>query len=146
MCYLNITDPAFYKTCDYPDSDFYIYSIHGFDPCYFLDFTSTYDVHYTLNCIGTDAKGFVTVWEEGLGLNYIDVTQMPVWENFTYSVHNEVTGYKAVNSTPTTVNIDVRDMKWLSQYKRFYDTKNDTEFLSGRSEGVITVDLSNLID
>lgn len=119
QCYLNITDPMFYKTCDYPDSEYYIYSIHGYDPCYFLDFTTTYDVHYILTCAPTDIEGYLTEWSEGLGAEYRDVTEMPSWDNYTYAVHNEETGYKALTATSTTVNIDVRDMKWLSQYKRF---------------------------
>jgi hypothetical protein len=93
---LNITDPAFYKTCDYPDSEYYIYSIHGYDPCYFLDFTTTYDVHYNLNCTSTDSEGYMVVPEEGLGLAYQDILEFPTWENFTYEVHNVDTGYKAL--------------------------------------------------
>jgi hypothetical protein len=38
-CYVNVTDPPFYKRCEKADTPEYMYSIPGFDPCYPLDFS-----------------------------------------------------------------------------------------------------------
>jgi len=35
---------------DLPDSDYYLYSLGGFAPCFFYDFTQTYTFELTLNC------------------------------------------------------------------------------------------------
>jgi len=35
---------------DLPDSDYYLYSLGGFAPCFFYDFTATYTFEITLNC------------------------------------------------------------------------------------------------
>jgi hypothetical protein len=39
-CYVNVTDPPFYAGCQKEDSEYYMYSIPGFDPCFPLDFSS----------------------------------------------------------------------------------------------------------
>ena len=35
-CYINITEPAFYKGCEneFEDSFYYLYSVPGFSPCF----------------------------------------------------------------------------------------------------------------
>ena len=35
---------------DLPDSDYYLYSLGGFAPCFFFDFTATYDITVTIEC------------------------------------------------------------------------------------------------
>ena len=47
-CYLNITDPMFYKGCEdkFEDSPYYLYSVPGYSPCYFLNFTEPYTIEY----------------------------------------------------------------------------------------------------
>lgn len=39
-CYVNMTEPALYAGCQgkFEDSEFYDYTIQGFDPCFFYDF------------------------------------------------------------------------------------------------------------
>ena len=51
-CYINITNPAFYEGCTGEDSFFYIYSIPGFSPCIFQNFTdpNPRTVEFDLNC------------------------------------------------------------------------------------------------
>lgn len=39
-CFLNITEPALYKDCSHlPDTPYYLYSLPGYDPCTYLNFT-----------------------------------------------------------------------------------------------------------
>lgn len=51
-CYINITDPPFYKGCEneFEDSFYYLYSVPGFSPCFWQNFSSTIDVTFELNC------------------------------------------------------------------------------------------------
>jgi hypothetical protein len=54
-CYLNITNPPFYKGCsEEPDSEYYMFSISGYDPCpdYKIDFAAAngFDLTYLLVC------------------------------------------------------------------------------------------------
>ena len=67
---MNVTEPALYKGCkDKPDSDFYVYSISGFDPCNFYDFTKKNTFKFLLNCKPINEKEVVLAngHEEGLG-------------------------------------------------------------------------------
>ena len=50
-CFLNITKPAFYEGCsDLPDSPYSLYSIPGYDPCFFFNFTETYNIEFMIQC------------------------------------------------------------------------------------------------
>ena len=59
-CYVNITDPPFYKGfSDKPDSYYYMYSIPGYDPCFFFDFGKSHDIKFKLMCKTIDETGMV---------------------------------------------------------------------------------------
>jgi len=48
-CYVNITEPALFEGCKYPNSEDYVFSISGYDPCNFYDFDNeTITIHYRL--------------------------------------------------------------------------------------------------
>jgi len=50
-CVVNITSPPLYEGCmDRPDSDYYMYSLGGFAPCYYYDFNEVYEFELTLQC------------------------------------------------------------------------------------------------
>ena len=51
-CYVNVTQPNMAKGCrdQNEDSDDYVYSIHGYDPCHKVDFSKTYKMKYKLVC------------------------------------------------------------------------------------------------
>ena len=38
-CFINITEPAFYAGCKHPDTPYYFYSIPGYDPCFYINFS-----------------------------------------------------------------------------------------------------------
>lgn len=51
MCYVNITEPALYEGCNSADSEDYVFSIAGYDPCNFYDFDNdTITISYRLQC------------------------------------------------------------------------------------------------
>ncbi len=44
-CFINITEPAFYKQCEnQKDTPYYLYSIQGYDPCYYLNFSKSHEI------------------------------------------------------------------------------------------------------
>lgn len=50
-CYANITKPAsFYEGCTGEDSAYYMYSLQGYAPCQFFDFSQVYEIEVVLNC------------------------------------------------------------------------------------------------
>ena len=57
-CYVNFTNPALHEGCkdDYEDSEYYMYSIQGFDPCHFYDFSKEYTFQYKLKCMAVNAE------------------------------------------------------------------------------------------
>lgn len=50
-CFVNITNPPLYKGCNGTDSDYYMYSLGGYAPCYFYDFTATYRFKLLIQCM-----------------------------------------------------------------------------------------------
>ena len=51
MCQVEIIDPDFSAGCaDQPDSAYYMYSLQGYAPCFFYDFTTTIDITVNINC------------------------------------------------------------------------------------------------
>ena len=104
MCYVNITKPALYKGCQgqYEDSDYYVYSIQGFDPCNFFDFDKTTNISFKLDCRPVDSKGVVlkSGHVEGLGYDYQDVTATttePI-RNIKYASVNTLTNMNVVDT------------------------------------------------
>lgn len=81
-CYVNITTPALYKGCNGTDSEAYVYSIKGFDPCFKYDFTSNTTMSYLLQCRAINSKGIVKEngHKEGLGYNYENIIRQPNYE------------------------------------------------------------------
>ncbi len=78
MCQVNITNPPFYKRecANKPDSDYYKYSIPGYDPCYYFDFSLTYTFKFKLYCQIFDETGFVEPNKENIGYKYRDVVEV----------------------------------------------------------------------
>lgn len=122
-CYVNITTPALYKGCNGTDSEAYVYSIKGFDPCFKYDFTTKTTMNYLLQCRGINSKGIVKPegHKEGVGYNYENVVKAPVFEEsqFKYAAVNNNTAMKVMPGEKITVTVDFRDWKYLSDIIRF---------------------------
>jgi hypothetical protein len=79
-----VTSPALYKGCkDRPDSDYYVYSIQGFDPCTYYDFSKNLTVKFLLNCrpIDTNSVVFENGHPEGRGYEYTDFINQKYFDN-----------------------------------------------------------------
>jgi hypothetical protein len=119
-----------------------MYSIHGYDPCYFIDFNSQYDVKFLLNCQNIDLTGTYDASGENIGYQYRDVVSTDPLPVINYQYVNEANNFKLNASDTLMVTIDIRDMKWLSTYARFSTNVTDPLVLVGQSEGVINVNFS----
>lgn len=77
-CLINITEPAFYKGCqDRPDTPYYLYSIPGYDPCVYLNFSRSQEIKFDLHCKVIDEHGLNNPNTESAGYKYRDVVTEP---------------------------------------------------------------------
>ena len=80
-CLVNITDPPVYDTvnqCQVKREDTlnYVFSIPGFDPCFYFDFEKTYTLEFMLNCRVLNHRGLVEMSDTGVGYEYEDVLEV----------------------------------------------------------------------
>lgn len=81
-CFVNVTDPALYQSCpERPDTPYYLYSLQGYAPCFYLNFSRSYEVKYQLQCRIINEHGIVPQ-EEQNGYGYRDVTVPPAYNPF----------------------------------------------------------------
>ena len=110
-CFVQITDPNMAAGCSdqYEDSDDYVYSIQGYDPCHFFDFDEKTTIKYRLTCRAMNAenRALETGYPERVGFEYIDLVdapstlanpitleEVPAPGPIVYVAENPVTGYK----------------------------------------------------
>ena len=151
-CYVNVTEPALYKGCkDRPDSDYYVYSISGFDPCTKFDFDKKTTVKFMLNCRPIDTKSVVLEngHPEGLGYTYVDVLNQKELDSekvdFNYAAVNNKTNLKVMADTYTVVAWDFRDWKYLSKLIRFVGNYSDPEIIAGNKNASLELDLPKVV-
>ncbi len=79
VCFVNITNPPYYsRECQHkPDTTYYKYSIAGYDPCFFFDFSKKYTMNFKLYCKVMDESGFIEPEIENIGYKYRDVLVHP---------------------------------------------------------------------
>ena len=119
QCFVNITDPAVYDTeaCrnSQADSDYYKYSIPGFDPCFFFDFSQEYTFKYKLVCKTIDSNGMVSMKPQSMGYDYRDVTKfIDTPSKNSSSDRTQNLSNLRVDNKKVTVIIDFKDWKYLS--------------------------------
>ena len=123
-CYVNITQPALYKGCkdEYPDSDYYLYSIQGFDPCHHFDFTKKQEIKFKLNCLPLTEDGVVKEagHVEKLGFDYVDIIKQEKPKvKFEYAAFNNKTNLKVNKDDYLLFSFDFRDWKYLTNVQQF---------------------------
>lgn len=107
-CYANITTPAFYKGCNGTDSAYYMYSLQGYAPCEYFDFSAELTVEVYLNCqlaIFPEPDTNTTNVTATVGFEYRDVISAPVAANTLAA-----TSF----TDELTLNFNIRDFRYLS--------------------------------
>ena len=146
-CYLNITDPAFYQGCeDKEDSPYYLYSVPGYSPCYFLNFNETYTVEFYITCRPVDETGLVEVQREEVGYEYRDVIKQPEFVPFSQVSQNHEASFSLDDDSDWKVYLDLRDFKYLSHYTRFETTITDQDVKDNKKPATIEVDFTKVED
>lgn len=143
-CYINITEPAFYKSCadEHEDSFYYLYSIPGFSPCFWYNFNESIQVGFEVNCQQVTENGLTTNNRAPkVGYPYRDVIRQPSANQLSQVSSSPETEF-TVESSPVNVYFDFRDMKYLSVKKRFQVAMEIDPI--GTTEGAVTVDFSEL--
>jgi len=123
-CYVNITEPAFFKGCEdkFEDSFYYLYSIPGFSPCFWYNFNETVDVTYEVHCQQVTDMGLTTTNKSPkVGYPYRDVVKEPNMNTLSQVSSQPETEF-AIDDDTATVCFDFRDMKYLSAKKRTNST------------------------
>ena len=72
-CMVNFTEPALHKGCpERPDTPYYLYSVPGYDPCHFFNFSRSYKMKYLIECRSIDEMGQVTTQADQARANLAD--------------------------------------------------------------------------
>lgn len=97
---VNITEPAFYKGCEErPDTPYYLYTIPGYDPCFYLNFSRSQEIKFNLKCKVIDETGLNDPNVESAGYQYRDVIEEPKsYSAFNYVAANPETQFSLVSS------------------------------------------------
>lgn len=105
------------------DSDEYVYSIKGYDPCHEVDFNKQFEIEYNVTCRDVDKDAMVIEGghKEGYGYNYSDIVSIDqtMLKPFDYKVVNEKTGLKMLEYPDIDFIFDFKDFKYLSHQTRF---------------------------
>ena len=134
---VNITSPKVYDTennCQVPrtDSIDYIFSIGGYDPCFYLDFTQSHIFKFKIACESLKE-------DFQLGYKYQNIIKT---EPIRSLKNSEKISYP---KDKAWVIFDFRDWKWISNFKRYQVEIQDVDVLNGLKEGKITVDLNQIV-
>lgn len=132
------------------DSDDYVYSIKGYDPCHELDFTRPYELEYNVTCRDVDNEGRVIAGghQEGLGYGYLDLVSVDTTniKPFDYKFVSNKTGLRMMDNPDMDFVFDFRDFKYLSKVKRHKQKITDPKIMGGDVNGKIEIDLKYLLD
>ena len=144
-CYINITEPPFWKDCadEKEDSFYYLYSVPGFSPCYPQDFNQPKEVEFNLTCKTIDEDGLVSVGRVDVGYPYRDVVKYADTNLASYVADTPETEFAEEDTMEITVQIDFRDMKYLSA-KKPYTTTVDFDPEQGWALGSVIVNFEEL--
>jgi hypothetical protein len=141
-CFVNITNPPLYKGCNGTDSDYYMYSLGGYAPCYFYDFTQAYTFDMKIECMllyNTTNKTDPDPPTDRLlaGYQYRDVVQKP--NNYKDTPIEPLTN-------ELTINFTVRDMKYLSNANRTKLVTSDPFVMTGQKDVSMRLDFNDLLE
>ena len=119
-CFVNITNPPTYdmEACrngNQSHMNDYMFSIRGYDPCFYLNFSETFEFRFKLECKYLDSTGLVQIHPYNVGYQYEDVIGKLEYdaERFDFST-NEAVKMRVKNTTKVLVTLDFYNWKWIS--------------------------------
>ena len=123
-----------------------MFSIRGYDPCFFLNFSESFEFRFKLECKYLDSTGLVQIHPYSVGYKYQDTIGKLEYdaERFDFST-NEAVKMRVKNSTKVLVSLDFYNWKWISKFKRFKTHIDDPDVLLGTKEGKIMVDFNQMV-
>lgn len=137
-CYVNITNPPIYAGCNGTDSDYYLYSLGGYAPCFFYNFEKTYTFDFLIQCMVLTENDIVNSTLPQVGYQYRDVV-----EAATAPARNELLGASWTDSL--TVYFNVRDMKYLSNSNQSVVTTTDADVMAGKKTMSVELNFNDLL-
>lgn len=139
--------------CNGTDSDEYVYSIKGYDPCHEIDFSKQHNLEYNLTCKDVDDDGKVIIGghPEGLGYEYsnlmsISNSSLQKLKPFNYTVVNKYTNMSLLENADIDFVFDVRDFKYMSHIERYTKKITDPEIAAGLKTDTIEIDWQRMLD
>lgn len=130
---------------DRPDTDFYMYSLGGFAPCYFYDMTQKYTFEMLIQCAvlvdTTNLTGPSPVSTDSLkvGYQYRDVVVRPNDKDTEFILG-------APWSPDLTIKFSLRDMKYLSNANNSFITTTDVDVMSGTKPISMELNFNDLLE
>jgi len=152
-CFADITNPNLAQGCTGQDSDDYVYSIKGFDPCHEFDFSKKFKLQYKLVCKDINALAQVIDGghKEQIGFAYYDVVSNTSRAALSsgkspikYAAVNKKTNLQVMDGATLSFAFDFRDWKYLSNIKRFSHAVADAQVIAGLTENTIEIDFAEL--
>jgi len=61
-----------------PDTPYYLYSVPGYDPCYYLNFTRSHEIQFYMQCKIIEEDGLESTNSETSGFPYQNVNVQPI--------------------------------------------------------------------
>ena len=150
-CKIDIVEPNMKAGCpDEKDSDDYVYSIKGYDPCHEVDLAADeLKIKYQMTCKDVDENQKVINGghPEGLGYNYSEVVGIDKsnLKDFEYVVVNPETGLKLREEPDHDFVFDFRDFMYMSHIDRWRDKVLDAEVAAGLKNGTLRVKWDNIL-
>lgn len=146
-CFINITEPAFYKGCEErQDTPYYFYSIPGYDPCFYLNFSRSQEIKFNLKCKVIDEHGLNDPNVESAGYKYRDVISEPKPQKINYIAQNPETQFAMMQGHQLIVQFEFRDFKYLTNVMKTQVIIDDPEIMVGLKEASIELDFAALLD
>jgi hypothetical protein len=140
-CNVTIVDPDFTKPCygATDDSAYYSYSIPGYDPCHWVDLSSTLEITYQLNCFEESYLELDNFW----GISY-DGTTTLANSNFSRILEDDTAHLSLSNFTKFNMEFRIQNWNWLTQFVTFTSEVTTLDQLYGSQNLTAKIDFSQI--
>ena len=140
VCSIKIIDPDFTQPCrgSEADSEYYTYSISGYDPCHWVDLNQQLSVTYTLDCYNESYQ----VIKEWWGISYDAVTIAST--DFSAIIEDPNNNLLLSSSTNFAIQFRLLNWRWMSEYVSFTSHVLSMDQLYGAENATVIIDFSKI--